>query len=99
MKYAIHRREAADQMTIYHGEAEQLAVAQEVLDRHATSSANGLCMTCKKPGPCAVRETAAAMFSRYSRLPRRVPGASRPELVGARRVDVARRLASVGGAS
>lgn len=73
--------------TVYGGEADQLAVAQEALDRHATSSATGLCLQCGVPGPCARRETAVKVFSRHMRLPRRIPGLSRPELIGARRVD------------
>ncbi|GAA1799293.1 hypothetical protein HC028_16240 [Planosporangium flavigriseum] len=74
-------------MTTYGGERDQLAIAQEVLDRHATSSADGLCIECGVPGPCYRRETAVVIFSRYLRLPRRIPGATRPELVGARRVQ------------
>jgi hypothetical protein len=74
-------------VTVYGGEADQLAVAQEALDRHVTSSATGLCLVCGIPGPCARRETAVKVFSRYVRLPRRTPGQSRPELIGARRVE------------
>jgi len=38
--------------TIYAGESEQLAIAQEVLDEHVTSSATGLCLKCGVRGPC-----------------------------------------------
>jgi hypothetical protein len=77
-------------VTVYGGEADQLAVAQEALDRHTTSSATGLCLACGVPGPCARRETAVKVFSRYLRLPRRIPGLSRPELIGAHRVEIGR---------
>lgn len=55
----------------------QLAEAQKVLDEHATSSLDGRCRVCGGPGPCWQREAAVAIFSRLSRLPQRVPGASR----------------------
>jgi hypothetical protein len=77
-------------VTTYDNAARLLAEAQEVLDRHATSSATGLCVLCGHSGPCPRRETAAVIFSRYHRLPRRLPGASRPELNGARRIDTTR---------
>ncbi|OLE26602.1 MAG: hypothetical protein AUG44_12405 [Actinobacteria bacterium 13_1_20CM_3_71_11] len=65
---------------------EQLADAQRTLDTHITSSANGRCLKCGTPGPCYKRETAVVIFSRTLRLPRRRPGATRPELVGAHRL-------------
>jgi hypothetical protein len=78
------RGEAA--VTTYDDAERQLAEAQAVLSLHATSSATGLCRVCGIPGPCYRRETAMSIFSRYHRLPRRIPGLSKPELVGARRV-------------
>jgi hypothetical protein len=75
-------------MTIYATMHDQLAAAQEALDRHATSSATGLCITCGLTGPCCRRETALALFSRFSRMPTRTPGLARPELIGARRITV-----------
>ena len=72
--------------TTYHG-GTRIDDAQAVLDRHTVSSADGLCVTCKVPGPCAERETAARVFVSSARLPRRRPGATRPELLGARRTD------------
>lgn len=63
--------------------AEYLARAQQVLDRHVTSSATGRCLGCGSLGPCGEREGAVAIFARSLRLPVRQPGASRPELVGA----------------
>ena len=71
-------------MTTYRGGDEQLAIAQAVLDRHATSSATGFCLACGVPGPCLRNETAATVFMVRRGLPRRVPGLSRPELIGAR---------------
>ena len=67
---------------------DQLAEAQRTLDTHITSSATGRCLACGTLGPCWRRETAVSIFSRTLRLPRRHPGATRPELVGARRVGM-----------
>ncbi len=64
---------------------ERLAEAQRILDTHITSSATGLCLACSRPGPCPERKRAAVVFFR-ARLPLRRPGATRPELVSARRV-------------
>jgi len=73
--------------TYYAGTAdEQLTAAQRVLDTHITSSATGRCLACGTLGPCWRRETAVSIFSRTLRLPRRQPGATRPELIGARRI-------------
>ena len=72
--------------TTYHG-GEQIDHAQEVLDRHAVSSGDGLCVTCKVFGPCPAREKAADTFTLSARLPRRRPGATRPELLGAKPAD------------
>jgi hypothetical protein len=63
-----------------------LAQAQWTLDLHVTSSSTGRCLACESLGPCWRRESAVAVFSRSLRLPVRQPGASRPELVNARRV-------------
>jgi hypothetical protein len=63
-----------------------LARAQQVLDVHVMLLADGCCRACGTPLPCAARDGAAAVFIRHGRLPRRRPGASRPELVGARRI-------------
>jgi hypothetical protein len=72
-------------VTIYHG-GDQLDQAQKALERHAMSSANGRCVSCGIPGPCRDYESAARVFKLSLRLPRRVPGLTRPELVNARRV-------------
>jgi len=71
-------------MATYSG-GEQIDRAQAVLERHTVSSADGLCVACGVPGPCAVREGAARVFALALRLPRRVPGLSQPHLIGARR--------------
>jgi hypothetical protein len=65
---------------------QQLAEAQRTLDTHVTSSATGRCLACGSYGPCYKRENAVVIFSRTLRLPRRKPGVTRPELVGARPV-------------
>lgn len=73
-------------MTMYASMDDQLSTAQEALDQHATDSATGRCISCDLPGPCCRRETALALFSRFSRMPSRTPGLARPELIGARRI-------------
>ncbi len=73
-------------MAISSGPQEQLDLAQYVLDQHVTSFADGRCRECGAPGPCLRRVTASSVFTRHHRLPRRVPGATRPELVNARRI-------------
>lgn len=82
-------------MATYHGGG-QIDRAQEALERHAVSSADGLCLACQIPGPCAHHEQAATVFAFALRLPRRVPGATRPELPGARRAGVPGLLARAG---
>ncbi len=81
--------------TTYHG-GEQIDHAQAVLDRHAVSSADGLCIACKVLGPCAAHDAAAKVFTTSARLPYRLPGATRPELVGARRIGIRGLLATDG---
>lgn len=71
---------------VYHG-GTQLDRAQAELDRHAVSSSDGLCVRCKTLGPCPAHKAAARVFALSARLPRRTPGATHPELIGARRVD------------
>ncbi len=70
--------------TYYGSEADQLAKAQRDLDMHITSGATGRCLRCGMPGPCQTRENAVETWSRANRLPRRRPGITRPELIGAR---------------
>lgn len=66
--------------------SEEFRSAQSVLDRHVTSSGSGRCLACDSLGPCYRREAAVSTMARYLWLPLRRPGASRPELLGARRV-------------
>jgi hypothetical protein len=61
----------------------QLAEAQRTLDEHTVTSI-GFCRTCGIIGPCRSRMAAESIFFRSLRLPRRHPGATRPELLGAR---------------
>ena len=77
--------------TTYYGTTaeEQLAVAERVLVEHATGI-DGRCGRCRTLGPCYRRETALSVFSRTLRLPRRAPGASRPELLGAKTAGTAK---------
>lgn len=60
--------------------------AQAVLNEHVTGSGTGQCLVCGVPGPCWRRENAVVIFSRSLRLPTRLPGATRPEIIGAVRV-------------
>jgi hypothetical protein len=64
---------------------ERLAAAQSALDGHPISLRDGRCITCGTEGGCIEREAAARLFARYGVLPCRCPGATHPELVGARR--------------
>ncbi|MEV4620504.1 hypothetical protein AB0J74_17575 [Asanoa sp. NPDC049573] len=82
-------------MATYSG-GRQVEQAQAVLDRHAVSSSDGLCVECKVLGPCQAHEAATNVFARSARLPRRRPGLTRPEIVGARRVTAG--FLSLGGA-
>lgn len=77
--------DVGEDVTTYPG-GKQIDQAQAELERHVTSCADGLCLACGVPGPCTPHEDAARVFRLSLRLPRRVPGASRPELYGARRV-------------
>src|SRR5258708_21928113 len=67
---------------------EAYSLAQAVLDRHVTSSGTGCCTECGRWGPCDRREAAIKIMSRYMWLPRRNPGASKPQLIHARRVEI-----------
>jgi hypothetical protein len=69
---------------------ERLAAAQSTLDAHPISLSDGRCITCSTEGGCGEREEAARIFARYGVLPRRCPGATRPELVGAHRLPISR---------
>ena len=69
---------------------EQVDAAQAQLNRHALTLNGSLCTPCEVEGPCAERRAALRTLASYSRLPRRRPGASRPERMSMR---------STGGAS
>ncbi|MFI6759465.1 hypothetical protein ACIBF5_10045 [Micromonospora sp. NPDC050417] len=74
-------------MGVYHG-GDQIELAQQTLELHTVSSANGHCMACGVPGPCAAQEQATKVFLFALRLPRRIPGLTRPELIGARQMGL-----------
>jgi len=61
--------------------------AQRIIDSHPVCSGTGRCLRCDVPGPCWYRESALMVFRTSGTLPRRWPGASRPELIGARRLS------------
>jgi hypothetical protein len=65
---------------------QRLDDVQGVLDVHAISSADGRCVSCAVEGPCGPRRDALHVLASWHQLPRRRPGATRPEFVGARRV-------------
>jgi hypothetical protein len=65
----------------------QLDRAQRLLDAHVTVLPDGACRLYGITESCEYRAVAHATFARYRRLPQRRPGASRPELMGARRVS------------
>lgn len=62
---------------------DQLRAAQGQLDQHTPSSADGRCAGCGEEGTCSSWREALRLFGRYGCLPRRWPGASRPEHIGA----------------
>ncbi|WP_320068091.1 hypothetical protein [Micromonospora sp. RTGN7] len=72
-------------MTVYLSGAtrDQLRAAQVQFDQHTPSSADGRCAGCGEEGPCSPRQAALRVFGRYGCLPRRWPGASQPEHIGA----------------
>lgn len=70
-------------MTIFFSSAvrDQLRAAQVQLDQHTAGSGNTHCPACSGEDPCAIRRAALRVFGRYGCLPRRWPGATRPETV------------------
>jgi hypothetical protein len=58
-----------------------------VVDVHAVSSVDGQCVRCEVDGPCAARSAALTELALWHQLPRRLAGATRPELIRARHVD------------
>jgi hypothetical protein len=73
--------------TVYLGHAalEQVEAAQAEFDAHVPGGADGECLTCRDR-PCPGQATALRTLARYGWLPRRSPGATRPERIGLRRV-------------
>ena len=71
-------------VTVYLSAAvrEILRAAQVALDLHAPTLTDERCHRCHEVGPCSQRRAALRVFGRYGVLPRRWPGASRPELAG-----------------
>jgi hypothetical protein len=59
--------------------------AQHVVDSHPVGL-DGLCVACRVDGCVGARAVALRRLGQENRLPRRRPGATRPERVGARRV-------------
>jgi hypothetical protein len=49
-------------------------------------SLSGSCVRCQVHGGCGTRAEAVGVLTARQELPRRAPGATRPELLGARRV-------------
>jgi hypothetical protein len=60
--------------------------AQIAIEQHCLSLATCTCRACGVAFPCAEYEKATNVFRKALSLPRRRPGASLPELLGARRV-------------
>lgn len=73
-------------MTNVYSGGVQVDDAQSVIERHAQSMASGACQECGGAFPCDAHQAASKVFWRALRLPQRVPGLSRPELYGARRI-------------
>lgn len=65
----------------------QVDRAQAALERHAVSSTDGLCLACRVAGPCVAYGMAIRAFAEALRLPTRVPGVTRPYLIGVHRPD------------
>ena len=61
------------------------AELQRILDQH-TIAGDGRCLACHGMGPCGTRSEALSVIATREELPNRRPGASRPELLGMRRV-------------
>lgn len=73
--------------------AEQYRDAQSVLDTHVTSTATHRCIACGAVGPCYLRDKAASTMFRYLWLPTRIPGATQPQRIKGRRVEIGPRYA------
>jgi hypothetical protein len=69
----------------YIGLERRLGDAQTILDEHPVLAADGRCMACGTEN-CPPRSSALSLLASARQLPSRRPGATRPELIGARRV-------------
>ena len=66
---------------------DEVAAAQADFDAHVVSSGDGQCVKCAG-GPCPWLATAVWVLVQYGQLPQRRPGATWPERIGLRRLDV-----------
>jgi hypothetical protein len=69
--------------TVYLGQAaqDQVHAAQLTIDAHVPNAATNRCQPCGREWPCPPATHALTTLNRYQRLPRRRPGATRPELL------------------
>jgi hypothetical protein len=67
---------------------DDIDVIQATVADHSMSSGDGRCVRCKVEAPCAHQYRALLQLHYLCQLPRRRPMATRPELIGARRVQV-----------
>lgn len=69
--------------TVYLGQAarDHIDAAQVTVDAHVLDAATARCLPCRTEWPCPPATEALATLTRYRRLPRRRPGATRPELL------------------
>ncbi|GAB1693276.1 hypothetical protein KRM28CT15_50790 [Krasilnikovia sp. M28-CT-15] len=63
-----------------------ISAAFDTINTHATLSSTGLCRTCQTEGPCDRWLEAERHLHDLGLLPQRQPGATRPDLVGVRRI-------------
>lgn len=60
---------------------DQIARARLLATAHIIDSPSGRCRECRHPWPCLGHLEATVTLNRYGGLPRRTPGATRPELI------------------
>ncbi len=61
--------------------ARSVEEVRAVIDGHAVASVSGLCVKCGTRGPCQQRRDALSELAGAQELPRRVAGATRPDLI------------------
>jgi hypothetical protein len=64
--------------TMYYSPSVRLWAAQEALNTHVTHVGYRWCAVCRCGWPCRSCDHASDLFTRYGRLPRRIPGRTRP---------------------